>query len=146
MEAQAILKDLFEKIVIPTFQQTHQRGVSTFILTPELKQNLKRALPSAAAANVCYKTADACNNGTSHCNGNGQCTKVQEDCYTCECKSSAYVGESCQYIDAVSDFQLLFWTSVLLIVITASVLVCVYQSGDIVDGGIIMAQSLPKQD
>jgi hypothetical protein len=142
------LKDLFEEIVIPTFQHTYQRGVSTFILTPDHQQNLKRALPiaAAAAADVCYKTAHACRNGTSDCSGNGQCTKVKEDCYSCQCKSSAFVGESCQYINAVGDFQLLFWTSVLLIVITASVVVCVYQSGNMVDGGIIMAQSLPKQD
>jgi hypothetical protein len=127
----------------------YKRGVSTFILTPELKQTSKRALriaAASAAADVCYKTADACTNGTSHCSGNGQCTKVQEDCYSCQCESSAYVGESCQYINAVADFQLLFWTSVLLIVITASVVVCVYQSGNMVDGGIIMAQSLPKQE
>lgn len=143
-EAQLIVKDLFEKFVIPNFQQLHARGVSTFILTPSSNINKeKRALP---VEETCFKTFNACKNGTSNCSGNGQCTKIQENCYTCACKSSSYIGESCQYIDAVGDFQLLFWTSVLLVVITASVVVCVYQSGDIVDGGIIMAQSLPKQD
>ena len=99
----------------------------------------------APVADTCFKTIADCKNGTLNCSGNGQCTQV-DTCFTCQCKSSAFVGESCQYVNAVSDFQLLFWTSVLLIVITASVVVCVYQSGNIVDGGIIMAQSLPKQD
>jgi hypothetical protein len=94
---------------------------------------------------VCYKTASACRNATNNCSSNGQCTSIGS-CFTCQCKSSSYVGESCQYINAVADFQLLFWTSVLLIVITASVVVCVYQSGNMVDGGIIMARSLPKQE
>ncbi|KAF1798243.1 hypothetical protein V8B55DRAFT_1552654 [Mucor lusitanicus] len=143
-EAQLIVKDLFEKFVIPNFQGLHARGVSTFILTPSSSINKKkRALP---VEETCFKTSDACKNGTSNCSGNGQCTKIQENCYTCACKSSSYIGEACQYVDAVGDFQLLFWTSVLLVVITASVVVCVYQSGNIVDGGIIMAQSLPKQD
>ncbi|KAK4517756.1 uncharacterized protein ATC70_001100 [Mucor velutinosus] len=141
-EAQLIVMDLFEKFVIPNFHGLHARGVSTFILTPSNTHKKKRALP---VEETCFKTSDACKNGTSNCSGNGQCTKIQENCYTCACKSS-YVGEACQYVDAVGDFQLLFWTSVLLIVITASVVVCVYQSGNIVDGGIIMAQSLPKQD
>lgn len=144
-EAQLIVKDLFEKLVIPNFQQLHARGVSAFILTPSSfsMDNKKRALP---VEETCFKTMNACKNGTSDCSGNGQCTKIQENCYTCACKSSSYIGQACQYIDAVGDFQLLFWTSVLLIVITASVVVCVYQSGNIVDGGIIMAQSLPKQE
>lgn len=143
-EAQLIVKDLFEKFVIPNFQGLHARGVSTFILTPSSSINKKkRALP---VEETCFKTSADCKNGTSNCSGNGQCTKIQENCYTCACKSSSYIGEACQYVDAVGDFQLLFWTSVLLVVITASVVVCVYQSGNIVDGGIIMAQSLPKQD
>ncbi|CEP12128.1 hypothetical protein [Parasitella parasitica] len=143
-EAQLIVKDLFEKIVIPNFQQSHSSVVSVFIMTPlSSTSKHKRGLP---VEETCYKTYDACKNNTSNCSGNGQCAQIQENCYTCACKSSSYIGESCQYIDAVGDFQLLFWTSVLLVVITTSVVVCIYQSGNIVDGGIIMAQSLPKQD
>lgn len=119
-------------------------------MTPPITSSFKRDLRINNLAahvdnKVCYKTASACKNGTSHCNGNGQCIE-QGNCFSCQCKSSQYVGESCQYINAVADFQLLFWTGILLIVITASVVGCVYQSGNMVDGGIIMAQSLPKQD
>lgn len=139
------MRDLFEKFVIPNFQQLHSGSVSTFVLTPAVKQQkLRRAI--AAVSDVCFKSASACKNATSKCSGNGQCTLGEDSCFTCQCKSSAFVGESCQYVNSVADFQLLFWTAVLLIVITSSVVVCVYQSGNMVDGGIIMAQSLPKQD
>lgn len=142
------MRDLFEKFVIPNFQQLHSGSLSTFILTPTLKQQkLRRGVANLASiVNECYKSASDCKNGTNHCSGNGQCTSSSEGCFSCQCKSSAFVGESCQYVNSVADFQLLFWTAVLLIVITSSVVVCIYQSGDIVDGGIIMAQSLPKQD
>ncbi|RCI05334.1 hypothetical protein CU098_003043, partial [Rhizopus stolonifer] len=142
-EAQLILNYLFETIVIPNFQQQYSRGVSLFVFTPAMKQSMKRDV--LTDAQVCYATASACKNNTSYCHGHGQCVKVDKNCYACQCQSS-YVGESCQYVNAVSDFQLLFWTSVLLIVITASVVVCVYQSGNIVDGGIVMTQSVPKQE
>lgn len=153
-EAHLVLRDLFEKFVIPNFQQLYNNNgaISTLILTPIVKQQNERRdfkinrLVAPAVGDTCFKTLSACKNGTADCSGNGQCTQIEVHCFTCQCKSSSYIGESCQYIDAVSDFQLLFWTSVLLIVVTASVVVCVYQSGNIVDGGIIMAQSLPKQD
>jgi hypothetical protein len=140
------MKDLFEKLVIPTFQQLHARGVSTFILTPYTMQHAKRAAPEIVTeADTCFTTAKSCKNGTSNCSGNGQCVLV-ETCYTCQCTSSSFVGDSCQYVNAVSDFQLLFWTSVLLIVITTSVVVCVYQSGSNAESGIILTQSVPKTE
>lgn len=140
------MRDLFEKFVIPNFQQLYNHGVSTFILTPAIKQQNQRRAIVSIVNDVCFKSASDCRNGTSNCSGNGQCTKQEENCFSCQCKSSAFVGQSCQYVNSVADFQLLFWTAVLLIVITSSVVVCVYQSGNMVDGGIIMAQSLPKQD
>jgi hypothetical protein len=146
------LRDLFEKFVIPNFQQLHNNGaISTFVLTPFVKQQNERrdihlSRLVAPVQDTCFKTLSACKNATDNCSGNGQCTQLEVHCFSCKCKSASHFGESCQYIDAVSDFQLLFWTSVLLFVITASVVVCVYQSGNIVDGGIIMAQTLPKQD
>ncbi|KAI8077010.1 hypothetical protein BDF21DRAFT_421828 [Thamnidium elegans] len=141
-EANLVMRDLFEKFIIPNFPTD---GFSTFILTPATKNQVRRDVP-VLAQGVCFKTLNDCNNGTDQCSGHGQCAQVQENCFSCQCKSSQFVGDSCQYINSVADFQLLFWTTVLLIVITASVVVCVYQSGDMVDGGIIMAQSLPKQD
>jgi hypothetical protein len=114
--------------------------MAAFVFTPVTRFG-KRAVDQ----DVCYKSARACRNGTDHCQGHGQCVEDSNGCFSCQCKPS-YVGESCEYVDAVSDFQLLFWTSVLLIVITTSVVACIYQSGSDADTGIIMTQSPPKQE
>ncbi|KAI8384105.1 hypothetical protein BD560DRAFT_384995 [Blakeslea trispora] len=149
-EAQRIISDLIQNTLIPDFQRLYSRGVSSFILTPAIKQSYKRnairQLIATGNEEVCHKTLSVCKKNTSDCSGNGHCIKIEKDCFACQCKSTSYMGEACQYVNAVGDFQLLFWTSVLLIVITASVVVCVYQSGNIVDGGIIMTQSVPKQE
>ncbi|KAI8340810.1 hypothetical protein BC941DRAFT_467977 [Chlamydoabsidia padenii] len=50
-------------------------------------------------------------------------------------------------IDAVSDFQLLFWTGVFLVLVTAGVLTFVYQLGYADSGNTVFASTvLPKQD
>lgn len=134
-----MLKDLIEKLVIPTFQQQYPRGISTLVLTP-------RSFVPEQQGDTCFTSAKACANGTASCSGNGQCTLIKENCFACQCKSSSFTGESCQYVNAVNDFQLLFWTSVLLIVVTTSVVVCVYSSGSDSESAIIMTQSAPKQD
>ncbi|KAI7898338.1 uncharacterized protein BX663DRAFT_525484 [Cokeromyces recurvatus] len=159
-EGEMMMKELVEKMVVPNFQHTMTRGMTILILTPynndkqekNSKRDIRLSLLAVEEGASCYKTLESCKNSTSDCNGHGQCVKVQEkeECYACQCQQASatkkYIGDSCQFIDAVGDFQLLFWTSVLLIVITASVVVCVYQSGNIIDGGIIMTQSIPKQD
>ncbi|KAG1473509.1 hypothetical protein G6F56_000911 [Rhizopus delemar] len=139
-EAARIVAYLLETVVIPNFQTVYpHKSLATFVFTPVQSKLMKRDEPD-----VCYKSSKACNNGTSRCQGHGKCVK-NNNCFTCQCKPS-FVGDSCEYVDAVSDFQLLFWTSVLLIVITTSVVACVYQSGNNMDTGIIMTQSPPKQE
>ncbi|KAI8070767.1 hypothetical protein BC940DRAFT_295508 [Gongronella butleri] len=50
-------------------------------------------------------------------------------------------------IDIVSDFQLLFWTGVALILLVSAVLVFMYQLGASESSGVVLtAPSLPKQD
>ncbi|KAG1195831.1 hypothetical protein G6F70_007929 [Rhizopus microsporus] len=142
-EAERIFSHLFEKLIIPNFENAYpQKSLAAFIFTPIQTIN-KRGLDDND--DVCYRTARACRNGTSGCHGHGECVKTGESCFTCQCVSS-YTGDACQYVDAVGDFQLLFWTSVLLIVTTASVITCVFKSGSNSDAGIIMTQSLPKQE
>lgn len=142
-EAERIFSHLFEKLIIPNFENAYpQKSLAAFIFTPIQTIN-KRGLDDNDG--VCYRTARACRNGTSSCHGHGECVKTGESCFTCQCVSS-YTGDACQYVDAVGEFQLLFWTSVLLIVTTASVITCVFKSGSNSDAGIIMTQSLPKQE
>lgn len=50
-------------------------------------------------------------------------------------------------IDAVSDFQLLFWTGVFLVLITFGILTFVYQLGNVDSGSAVLTSTaLPKQD
>ncbi|ORX46543.1 hypothetical protein DM01DRAFT_1150059 [Hesseltinella vesiculosa] len=50
-------------------------------------------------------------------------------------------------VDIVSDFQLLFWTGVLLVLVTFGVLSFMYQLGSSTSSGVVLtATSLPKQD
>jgi hypothetical protein len=148
-EAVNALKQFFENTLIPTFLEafpSEKPALSTFVFTPPKKARMsKRDVPVIQDAS-CFASKDDCNNGTSSCSGFGSCKKVADKCYSCQCDTKR-VGDSCQYIDAVSDFHLLFWTSVFFIVTTAGVLTFVYKSGDIDNGGVIMsAQPLPKQD
>ncbi|KAF7720922.1 hypothetical protein EC973_005768 [Apophysomyces ossiformis] len=140
--ANVILRDLFEKTVIPDFHQIYAgRGVATFVLTPGVRRLSRRAEPGSSG--VCYQSRAACKEATDSCSGHGVCRSVN-GCYSCQCKNT-FVGESCEYVDATADFQLLFWTGVGLIVLVGGVLMFVYKSGDI-NNGIILTQSLPKQD
>ncbi|KAI8977153.1 hypothetical protein BDF20DRAFT_873290 [Mycotypha africana] len=157
-EAQSILKSLFIKHIIPNFQQrqslttTPTTTTTTFIMTPPSNKQcrVKRdAVVNGVKQDSCFLSLEACNNATSGCQGHGQCKATivggNDKCYTCQCEAS-YLGDSCQYVDAVGDFQLLFWTSVFLVVVTSGVVFCVYQSGSNSDGGIIMTQSAPKHE
>ncbi|CAO3595353.1 unnamed protein product [Absidia cylindrospora] len=50
-------------------------------------------------------------------------------------------------INAVSDFQLLFWTGVFLVLVTSGILVFVYQLGGVDSGNVVLTSTaLPKQD
>ncbi|KAI9280430.1 hypothetical protein BY458DRAFT_500670 [Sporodiniella umbellata] len=140
-EASRIVSHLLEAIVIPNFQRAYaHKSLAILALTPIQNQSMKKREESG----LCYKTVKECNNATSYCQDHGKCVE-HNGCFTCQCNPS-YVGESCTYVDAVGEFQLLFWTSVLLIVITTSVVACIYQSGNNMDTGIIMTQSPPKQE
>ncbi|KAG0174088.1 hypothetical protein DFQ28_009740 [Apophysomyces sp. BC1034] len=142
--ANLILRDLFEKTMIPDFQQSYAgHGLTTFVMTPGVRRLSKRAEPGSSSGS-CFETREACENATESCSGHGSCHAVK-DCYSCQCKPS-FAGETCQYVDATADFQLLFWTGVFLIILVGGVLLFVYKSGDVGNGGIIMTQSLPKQD
>ncbi|KAI8384866.1 uncharacterized protein BYT42DRAFT_492783 [Radiomyces spectabilis] len=148
-EAELVLKNLFEKTIIPDFQQhyaANDRAVATFVMAPSSAPRfIKRAVPEAAVDDSCFESKEFCEENTDGCNGRGSC-KSDGECYACQC-STTFFGPSCQFEDVSDHFQLLFWTSVGLIIVTAGVLVFVYKSGNIENGGIMMGpQALPKQD
>ncbi|KAI8885031.1 hypothetical protein K501DRAFT_246630 [Backusella circina FSU 941] len=146
-EATLILSDLFNEVIIPNFRPSSSSVLSTFIFTPYSSSSNRRISMLKATfqpAQECYTTLKSCNNGTDSCsNGNGECIERSEGCFSCQC-TGYNVGNACEYINSVADFQLLFWTGVFFIVTTAGVLTFVYKSGDIEHGS--MLNSLPKQE
>ncbi|OAD77554.1 hypothetical protein PHYBLDRAFT_157785 [Phycomyces blakesleeanus NRRL 1555(-)] len=149
IQGQHAVRLLLEENLIPTFQKAYlnnKEGVlATVVLSPAIANRFnKRDLPDTDA--TCYTTLSDCEEGTGDCSGHGLCGIVSDSCYACQCKAS-FLGESCEFVDSTSDFQLLFWTGVSLIILTSGVLVFIYNSGNIDNGGILMGtQSLPKQD
>jgi len=133
-EAQAIVKKAVDAI-IKEFQEMYENGVAEVITTPasvKAKRNLNRfAKRQEKAAGQCarynkynlFASADECNQSTNQCNGRGSCvseSKRNPGCFYCKCNKvngTQYGGVACEAEDISTKFQLLFWTSALLIVI-----------------------------
>ncbi|KAH8552202.1 hypothetical protein BGW37DRAFT_490993 [Umbelopsis sp. PMI_123] len=134
--AQAVLKDLFAKILIPDFEQAYESDdyvLSTFVLSPTVKSHFQKRAPPAAtvAADTCFKDIATCEEETDHCSGRGSCGAVVDtQCYACTCNSTKYLGDSCQVEDISSDFQLLFWTSVALVLVVAGAITALFKLGE----------------
>ena len=123
--------------MIPEFEQAYENNeyaFSTFVLSPTVKSHLqKRAPPAASVApgGTCFKDIATCENETDHCSGRGSCGAVVDtQCYACTCNSTKYLGDSCQVEDISSDFQLLFWTSVVLILIVGGAIAALVNLGE----------------
>jgi len=136
-EAQAIVKKAVDAIV-KEFQDMYENGVAEVITTPaniKAKRSfsgkfVKRQQQNNASAGSCervngyslFASADECNKATNSCNGRGSCTTNNTrnpGCYSCQCESKdgkKYGGNSCEAEDISARFQLLFWSSVILIV------------------------------
>ncbi|KAG2182746.1 hypothetical protein INT44_005726 [Umbelopsis vinacea] len=134
--AQSVLKDLFAKTLIPDFEQAYESdeyAFSTFILSPTVKSRFQKRAPPApsAAPDTCFKNIATCEKETDHCSGRGSCGAVVDtQCYACTCNSTKYLGDSCQVEDISSDFQLLFWTSVALILMVGGAIAALINLGE----------------
>ncbi|KAI7866549.1 hypothetical protein BDF14DRAFT_1812661 [Spinellus fusiger] len=147
-EAQKAAKVLLEETLVSSFESAYPSDasiVSTLVLSPAgFNRFNKRALPSAHGK--CYETKHKCESGTSKCSGRGVCGIVSDKCYACACQSGA-LGEVCEFVDVSSDFQLLFWTGVGLVLLTSGVLLFVYNSGNIDTSAILSTpHTLPKRE
>ncbi|CAM0135524.1 hypothetical protein VKS41_005170 [Umbelopsis sp. WA50703] len=136
--AQAVLKDLFAKTLIPDFEQAYDNNeyaLSTFVLSPTVKSHFQKrappsATPSLAPGGTCYEDISTCEDATDKCSGRGSCgAVVGTQCYACTCNSTQFVGEACEIQDISSDFQLLFWTTIALLVILSGALTALYKLG-----------------
>jgi len=134
-EAQAIVKKAVDAIV-KEFQDMYENGVAEVITTPAtikakrsfsgkfMKRQENNANGTCVRVNgySMFASADECNKATNSCNGRGSCVSENTrnpGCFSCKCEVKdgvKYGGNSCEAEDISSKFQLLFWSSVLLIV------------------------------
>ncbi|RUP52441.1 hypothetical protein BC936DRAFT_138355 [Jimgerdemannia flammicorona] len=156
--AVAILKDLFEKTVIPDFEQPYTtRAIVTFILTPSTSTSTSSPLSKRALANAattCHPDLVTCESATNACSGHGTCAQFSTGnttaCFACRCakiNGTVYTGARCELHDLSTDFQLLFWTSVALLITTVGVCYFLFESGKLENGGVTLGSGGPlKQD
>jgi len=130
-QAKEIVKKAVENVV-KEFQDMYENGVAEVITTPagiKAKRSFRAVKrqdgPKCNRPNTysLFENADECNKATNSCNGNGECvsdSKLNAGCFYCKCKKEGkiqYGGSSCEAENISSQFNLLFWTAVLLIVI-----------------------------
>jgi len=130
-QAKEIVKKAVDNVV-KEFQDMYENGVAEVITTPagvKAKRNFRavkrQETPKCARPNLysLFETAQDCENNTNKCNGHGKCiedTGLNAGCFRCACEKVdgiQYGGSECNAEDISSQFNLLFWTAVLLIVI-----------------------------
>jgi len=134
-QAQEIVKKAVDAIV-KEFQDMYDNGVAEVITTPAdvkvAKRNVKfmkrqEQQQSATCARYdgysLFSSEDECNKATNNCSGHGKCESTNHrnpGCYLCVCNKEGlkkYGGFKCEAEDISIDFQLLFWSSVMLILI-----------------------------
>lgn len=135
-EAKAIVKKAVETIV-KEFQEMYENGVAEVITTPasvKAKRSFNSKFmkrqnngSSATCARVnnysLFASAEECMNATNQCNGRGSCVSESvrnPGCFSCKCEKKdgkQYGGNACEAEDISAKFQLLFWSSVMLIVV-----------------------------
>jgi len=134
-QAQEIVKKAVDTIV-KEFQDMYDNGVAEVITTPAgvkvAKRNLaKRQQQQQQQSGSCarydnyslFSSEAECNEKTNNCSGRGKCESKSSrnpGCFSCVCNKDGlkqYGGVKCEAENISNDFQLLFWSSVMLIVI-----------------------------
>jgi len=136
-QAQEIVKKAVDAIV-KEFQDMYDNGVAEVITTPAdvkvakrnvkfMKRQQQQQQQNASCARYdgysLFASKEECDQKTNNCSGHGTCeskSKRNPGCYSCVCSKDGlkkYGGFSCEAEDISIDFQLLFWSSVMLILI-----------------------------
>lgn len=97
----------------------------------------------------CYSNQLACIESTDSCSGHGTCSLVGS-CWKCLCsptkdsndRTSYWTGSSCEKQDYSSQFNLLFWTTIILLLSVVSGIKLMYQSGNEELPGVLLAATV----
>lgn len=107
----------------------------------------------AVAAKSCFADKDACQAGTSKCNGHGSCAKVSAKCWQCVClatvdektsKTTKWAGFDCSKKDIAAQAHLLLWTSAALLATLVGGIKLLYSIGDETLPGELLAATVER--
>jgi len=127
-QAKEIVKKAVDN-VLKEFQSMYENGVAEVITTPanvKAKRSFKAMKREENTAKCLiannyslFVTQEDCAKATKNCYNRGEIVQNNDGCFYCKCNKKdgvQYGGDSCEAEDISTDFQLLFWTSVILIV------------------------------
>lgn len=112
----------------------------------------KRAAGSSSAA-ACFSSEDACVAGTSSCSLHGACTESGAGCWQCACKATfdkkaskttEWTGYDCAKKDISAQANLLFWTSLAVVLLFVGGVNLLYSVGNTPLPGVLDAATSKK--
>ncbi|QPG77192.1 hypothetical protein FOA43_004599 [Brettanomyces nanus] len=139
-------------VALPIDQQTF-----TFKFNEESKQQKRNLLRRSSRSSLkhsnsayksCYSSQETCIDSTGSCSGHGTCTQVRK-CWTCMCSatmdkglSTYWAGNACEKKDVSSQFHLLFWTSLFIILAMVAGIKFMYECGETKLPGVLLAATV----
>lgn len=114
------------------------------------KRSTESLFKSKRSGSLCFSNQLACIESTDSCSGHGICTLVG-DCYKCLCSATKddsgkqttyWTGNSCEKIDYSAQFNLLFWTTIILIATIVSGVKLMYKAGEEELPGVLLAATV----
>lgn len=114
------------------------------------KRSADSIFTSKRSGPACFSNQLACIESTESCSGHGICTLVG-NCYKCLCtatkneegkQTTYWTGNSCEKIDYSAQFNLLFWSSIILAATIVSGIKLMYNAGKEELPGVLLAATV----
>ncbi|GME76050.1 unnamed protein product [Ambrosiozyma monospora] len=151
-------QDTFEPtiVVLPIEQQTLTLKFKESDTQSKVKRDgsqkysleVVRVFQRARSDPTCFTSEQECNDGTDECSGHGKCIDAA-GCYRCSCESQKvngtttdWTGASCQKKDVSAPFNLLLWSSVVLIFAFVAGVQLLVKVGDEELPGVLLAATV----
>jgi hypothetical protein len=113
------------------------------------KRSNELTLKRSSSNDVCYSNQLSCLESTDSCSDHGICSKIGS-CWKCVCsatkdnndRTSYWTGNSCEKQDYSTQFNLLFWTTIVLIFSIVSGVKLMYKCGEQELPGVLLAATV----
>ncbi|ODQ45795.1 hypothetical protein PICMEDRAFT_17066 [Pichia membranifaciens NRRL Y-2026] len=140
-------------VVLPLDQSlVTVKGTEVFLKQQQHVSSLHRRSTESVfvkTSNACFANQLACIESTDSCSAHGLCTLVGS-CWKCLCsattddkdRTSYWTGASCEKADYSSQFNLLLWTTIVLILSIVAGIKLMYQCGEQELPGVLLAATV----